>query len=430
MRKVVITGVGLYGPAGSTIESNKAAWYQPEHRFTEITRHNMDGSSVRFAGQCDKPNTKVLPDRKVQKILRRKDLISLVSNIDLANKFGLATAGIDPERFGMYVGAGSTQIADLTPYFSLVDDCVDQKTKAFDSARFGNKLLDLVSPLVVLQTLMNNALCFGSMTLDIRGVNANFMDFQVAGLRAVGEAFRSVKTGRADLCLAGGVAGPIEPFQIAEGVRNGYLASNDDHEEELGELIKPWSRHSSGTILSEGSAYVLVEEAEHAKRRGAEVLAEVLGFGLSGDGRFDLMKSQDAPGLHRSMNLALEDANLTVDNLGAIAGHGSGATNADLAELSAYQELLGSHSNQVPVFSSKGILGDVGEAGGVVSLVQAIDSLANSQVPPSWNAEDIIEVGSKLAIKPEVQSIKSPFAMVTSRNFFGLSGSLIIGAVA
>jgi 3-oxoacyl-[acyl-carrier-protein] synthase II len=264
-RKVVVTGLGIASPAGYTLEENYNAWRSGRNCFTEITRFNTFGSSVVYAGDCAAPDVKKLPDRKIQKILRRKDIISLLCTIDAANNAGIKKGSIDPERFGMYVGAGSTQIGDLTPYFTLVAECANLEDGTFDSAKFGAKLMDLVNPLVVLQTLMNNALCFGTMTLDIRGVNSNFMDFHVAGLRAIGEAYRSIAYDRADAVIAGGVAGPVEPFQLAEGIHSGYLAKTKDLKIPVSEVVRPWDQNRMGAVLSEGSAYLVLEEEKHAR---------------------------------------------------------------------------------------------------------------------------------------------------------------------
>lgn len=427
-RKVVITGAGLASPAGYTLEENYTAWRQGKHSFTEIQRFNTAGSSVKYAGDCPEPNLKRLPDRKVTKILRRKDVISLITTLDTAANAGIEKGKVDPERFGMYVGAGSTQIGDLTPYFLLVAECANAETGAFDSAKFGKDLMSLVNPLVVLQTLMNNGLCFGSMTLDIRGVNANFMDFQVAGLRAVGEAFRSVATGRCDLAIAGGISGPVEPFQLAEGVHSGYLATTNALDMPLGEVVKPYDRQRRGAILSEGSAYVVVECEEHAIKRGANILGRIDGLGLASDGTFEYLESTDAPGLARSMQLALDDAKLKPSDLGFLVGHGNGSLRSDGAEAKAYADFLGGHAGRLPVTSPKAVIGDMNEAGGVVGLILALESFKNREVPPTFNYQRGDEHSSRLSIKSEPQRIATERALVTARNFLGLSASLVVGS--
>lgn len=427
-RKVVVTGAGLATPVGYTLEENYAAWRQGKHRFSEITAFNTKGSSVRHAGECPAPDVKKLPDRKVQKILRRKDVISLLATLDTAANAGVVKGQIDPERFGMYVGAPATQIGDLTPYFTLVAQCANLETGSFDSEMFGQKLMDLVNPLVVLQTLMNNGLCFGTMTLDIRGVNANFMDFQVAGLRAVGEAFRSIMHDRADAVIAGGLSAPVEPFQLAEGVHSGYLATTKDLDVPLGEVVRPYDASRRGAILSEGSAYVMLEEEEHARKRGATILGRIDGFFLTSDGTFDLMAVRESPGLERAMNGALSDAGWKKEDLGLLVGHGNGSKHADFAEAKAYTSFLGATASKLPLTSPKAVLGDLCEAGGVVSLVLALESFARGEAPPTYNFKAGDEHSAKLSLRAEPQTLKNKRALITSRNFLGLCSAMAVSA--
>lgn len=427
-RKVVVTGMGIASPAGYTLAENFDAWRTGRNCFSEITRFNTVGSSVLYAGDCPAPDAKKLPDRKVQKILRRKDVISLLCTIDTAMNAGIARGTIDPERFGMYVGAGSTQIGDLTPYFTLVAECADLDAGTFDSAKFGARLMELVNPLVVLQTLMNNALCFGTMTLDIRGVNANFMDFHVAGLRAIGEGYRSIATGRADAVIAGGVAGPVEPFQLAEGIHSGYLAKTRGISTPISEVVRPWDKDRMGSVLSEGSAYLVLEEEKHAVRRGAKILACIDGYHLASDGSFDFTAGSEAKGLARSIDCALAEAGIKKNDLGFIVGHGNGSKYADAAEAKCYVDVLGDLAGKIPLVSNKAPLGDMCEAGGAVGAILALESLEKGTVPPTFNFKQGDEYSSRLSLCAEPQKILSKRAVVTSRNFVGLSAALVISA--
>ena len=425
-RSIVITGMGIGSPAGYSLDENFAACWDGKDCFSPITRYETIGSSVKFAGDCPAPDTRLLPDRKVQKILRRKDVISLVTTLAAARSAGLFPHNTNPERCGMYVGASSTQVGDLTPYFMLVEGCADLKAGTFDSARFGQDLMSLVNPLVVLQNLMNNGLCFGSMTLDFRGVNANFMDFQIAGLRAIGEGFRSISQDRADVVIAGGVAGTVEPFQLAEGVKKGYLASTSSPDINPSLVIKPWSEQRCGTILSEGSSYLVLEEESHAQRRGAKVYGRILGFGLASDGQFSFMDAQESPGLVRAMELAIRDAELSADAIIAILGHGNGAVQGDFLEISAYEKVFASRQSKVPLASVKSILGDMCEAQGPVSTCLTLEALRRQELPPTFNTDSLAPTSTRLSISPRAQKIAPGPIMITARSFLGLSTAIIV----
>jgi 3-oxoacyl-[acyl-carrier-protein] synthase II len=423
-RQVVITGASIASPAGFSLAENYAAWRERRPNFVEITRFNTAGSSVRYAGECPEPDVKKLPDRKVQKILRRKDIISLLTTLGCAEAAGIKKGEVDPERFGMYVGASCTQIGDLTPYFTLVAECAEMTNGRFDSERFGRDLMTLVNPLVVLQTLMNNGLCFGTMTLDIRGVNANYMDFQVAGLRAVGEAFRSIATDRADVVIAGGIAGPVEPFQLAEGIRSGYLARTSELSVAPEDVVRPYDVARHGAVLSEGSAYVMLEEEGHALRRGATILGRVDGFSLANDGTLDPVSVCPSRGLVRSLAGALSEAGMGRGDLGFTVGHGNGSLYADAAEARSYLEFAG--DGALPITSPKAVLGDMAEAGGVVGLILALETFQKNEVPPTFNFKTGDEYSSRLAIRDEPQACRHRRAVVTSRNFLGLCGAVVV----
>lgn len=425
-RRIVITGIGIGSPAGHTLEDNMVACWSGKNCFSPITRYETVGSSVCYAGDCPPPDTSILPDRKVQKILRRKDVISLTTTLAAAKSANLFPHHLDPDRCGMYVGASSTQIGDLTPYFMLVEGCADLKTGTFDSARFGHDLMSLVNPLVVLQNLMNNGLCFGSMTLDFRGVNSNFMDFQIAGLRALGEGMRSIAYDRADVVIAGGVAGTVEPFQMAEGVNKGYLANTSSKDLSPDKVIRPWDTTRCGTILSEGSAYLVLEEEKHAVRRGVPILGRIEGFGLASDGQVYFMDAEKSPGLERAMHLALVDANLTPHDLTAVIGHGNGATRGDLVEMRAYDMLLAGKQTKTPIASVKSVLGDMCEAAGPVSAWIATLANQKGELPPTFNTVQIETGSSLLSVSKDPQKIQPGPIMITGRSFLGLCAALIV----
>ena len=429
LRKVVITGVGLATPGGYTLDENYAAARAGKGCFTEITRFSTAGSSVRYAGDCPEPDVKKLPDRKVQKIMRRKDIISLLTCLDVAQRAGLQKGVMDPERVGMYVGAGSTQIGDLTPYFILVSQCADVDGGTFDSALFGQKLMDLVNPLVVLQNLMNNALCYGTMTLDIRGVNTNFMDFHVAGLRAVGEGYRSIAHGRCDAALCGGVAGPVEPFQLAEGVESGYLARTKDvSKEQIGSVVKPFDKAREGAIMSEGSAYVYLEEEQHAIKRGATIIGRVTGFAMASDGSIDLIGEPHAPAIGRCLDMAIKESGHKPADMGLLVGHANGSLFGDKAEARAYLSFLGEQGGNLPIYSPKSVFGDLSEASGVLGLILGLDAIAKGEVAPTFNFKTGDQFSSNLSIKAEPQQVKHKRAVITARNFLGLSSALVVEA--
>jgi 3-oxoacyl-[acyl-carrier-protein] synthase II len=426
-REIVITGVGMTCPLGNNSDKVYESWLEGQHNFSPIKNFNVENTPVQYAGHCLDPDTKALPDRKVQKILRRKDLLSLLTTIRAAQDADIKNAHLDPDRMGMYVGTSATQIGDLTPYFTLVAQCADLKQGTFDSDKFGQDMLNLVNPLVVLQTLMNNALCFGTMTLDLRGVNANFMDFQVSGLRAIGEAFLSIRDGRADLAIAGGVAGPVEPFQLAEGVQVKYLAHTLGLKRPISEVIRPWDKDRMGTILSEGTAYVVLEEKQNALKRGAKIYASIKGFGLAHDGHLSLFSKKPALGLELALQQCIAQAGVSEDNIAAIIGHGNGSHLYDWNELRTYERVFKARKSPIWITSPYASLGDLCEASGPCSTILGIDCFQRGVLPATANHMDFEEPLKNTIIARKPRELDRPYLLITSRNFFGLGCALLLG---
>ncbi len=431
MRRVAITGIGISTAVGDDLLTNISSWREGRTHFGAVAAASgLLGTAVKYAGECPEPPASRLPDRKVKKILTRKDVIGLVTALEAASDAGIrpGTQNFDPERFGMYVGAGSTQIKDLTPYFPLVRQCV--QGGVFDSLKFGSEMMDLVNPMVVLQTLMNNTLCFAAIALDIRGVNSNFMDFNVSGLRAVGEAFRSVQTGRADLCLAGGVASPVEPFHVGTGVNSGYLARSAELSWSAAEILRPYDRERCGTVLSEGAAFLMLEDEGHAVSRGARILGYIDGYGAGSDGPVEFMHEESAPGLSGSVKRACREAGVDVEGKlfapDLIIGHGNGVMRSDSVELNAY---LSTIAPGTPLASIKAVTGELGEAAGVASCIAAVDALLQNSVPPTINFSGNFAADDPHAfsISPLAQACPSTRqALITQRSILGISCSLVI----
>lgn len=443
MRRVVVTGMGISTALGDDLSVNISSWREGQTHFSEVgPETGLAGTAIKFAGQCPEPPASRLPDRKVKKILTRKDVIGMVTALNAAANAGIrpktssaaesGSGDFDPVRFGMYVGAGSTQIKDLTPYFALVRQCVTDGV--FDSARFGTDMANLVNPMVVLQTLMNNTLCFTSIALDLRGVNSNFMDFNVSGLRAVGEAYRSIQTGRADLCLAGGVASPVEPFHMGTGINSGYLARSAELGLAADEILRPYDRDRCGTVLSEGAAFLLLEEETHARARGAKIWAYVDGYSCASDGPVEFMEETVAPGLAVTIKSACSEAGVVMTDgrykPDMVIGHGNGVMKSDAVELLACSEVL---ADGVPLASIKAVTGELGEAAGVASCIAGIDALLNSSLPPTFNFREHdkttigsgqnpgVKISSTMQVCPGARQV-----LVSQRSVLGVSCGLIL----
>jgi 3-oxoacyl-[acyl-carrier-protein] synthase II len=204
------------------------------------------------------------------------------------------------------------------------------------------------------------------------------------------------------------------------------LAKTSEYDEIPGDLVRPWDANRCGSVLSEGSAYLVLESEEHAVKRGAKILGRISGYGLSNDGSFEFMREKEAPGLIRAMAGAVKESGDSIERVGGIVGHGNGALSADRAEAHSYIQYLKQYGEKTPITSVKSVLGDMGEAGGVTGTILALEMLQKEKVPPTWNFSHGDELSSCLKISSEAQELQGDRVLVTSRNFLGLSGALVV----
>lgn len=426
-KNVVITGWAQTSPLGSDVKTFVDRCYSGTSGFRPISLYETKGSTIRFAGEHNAPDTKLLPDRKFQKVLNRRDQTSVLACVSALQAAGLNKGDVTPDRIGLFVGVSCSHLGDLTPYLTLVASCADLEQGTFDSNRFGLEFMEAFNPLVVLKLLMNNALCYGTMSYAIQGVQSNYMQHEVSGLRAVGEAFLAIAEGRADVVVAGGAAGQVEAFQIHEAYHFGLLADQTVSGFDPGTAVKPYDRNAQGTILSEGVAYLVLEEEEHAKRRGALILGRVTGFATAADGEMDEEAGhKPSAGLVRAARAACAMAGTNGGDLAFVAGNGSGVPLSDYREARAYLEWLREHVGQVPIFSIKGVTGELGEASGVASLIIAAQALDRGLVPPTTNFKALPSALKSLKLAETTQPVARGPAAVVSRSRFGVSAVVTI----
>jgi len=408
--RVVITGTSVITPVGSSVEEVFTAWREGRSNF--VTFDDGANSTIRFCGKSPSVDLTVLHDRKVQKVLTRRDVIGLVALMRAAKDAGFPNEGYDPERLGMYVGSSSTQIGDMRPYLQLIQKSCD--ATSFDARLFGAGLMNDVNPMVMMQSLMNNVLCYGCIALDFRGVNATFVDFQSAGLRSVGEAFHSIRSGRADAVMAGGVAVMPETYHATEAVAMGYLRSSAA--DELSCKIVPYRKDGQGAILSDGAAFVMLESEGKARKRGAKILGYIDGFAQVSEGGFTYMQHSrvlEVSGL-------LKNANHRNSEEIYVIGTGNGSALEDAREHESLSE-WSKDNTKVRLTSCKGATGELSEASGVLSLCLAVHALQSKVLPGVESYESVMADQSQEVVASQECHLKHNQMTVLSRSFNGVA---------
>jgi len=290
------------------------------------------------ANECETLDISILPEPKITKFLNRRDLLGLLAALRARDAAHLSQAKSPPLRRGIFCSVGSTHIADLSPYFYVVLDCVDRDNNLFDSSKFGHEISSRINPIAAIHVLQNNGIATISQQFDLQGPHANYFDGPHAGLRAVWDAVRAIESEQIDWGLAGGFCSPIDPFQLAA--------------------------NKGGAVQAEAAAFLAIESKAFAKARGAEVLAEVAGYGEA--------SIDDQTCLERAARKALNSASVTLDGIDLIVRSASGQKSEDAAEFVNISQLLAGRA--VPIRSPNLVLGDSGEAGGILQTIAAISN--------------------------------------------------------
>lgn len=431
--RVVVTGISMTSPLGTDLMSAYGGWLRHEAQFTAPEQPNLSHSSINYVGRCADPQLSLLPNRKVSKILRRKDLLGLVTAHAAVKDAQLPLDHYASERAAIFVGASSTQVGDSASYYPLVKACFDLPSGQFDSQMFGARMHELVNPLVVLQILMNNCLCYSSIDLAFRGANNNIMDFHTSGLRALEEGYFALRDGRCDVALVAGLAGQVEPFHLAEGWQAGLLAETRGLSLESAQrLVRPFSRSARGTIMSEGACTFVLERADLAEARGARIFAEVLGAATRHDGqqlthiRAQTDANIPAPGLIAAMLGACREAEMEWSHVDTLVSHADGSVLTDRVTLASYATLLRQQGSLPTIAAYKNIFGDLCEASGLVAAALAIAGL-NEGAMPGLPSYELHPMAKDLPIPQDKTIAAGRTSMISARHVFGSSSAVLLG---
>jgi 3-oxoacyl-(acyl-carrier-protein) synthase len=275
--------------------------------------------------------------------------------------------------------------------------------------------------MVMMQTLMNNVLCYVSIPIDIRGVNANFMDYQAAGLRAMGAGFWAIKEGRADQVVTGGVSGAPDLYHAAEGIDLGYLSPAVDSDQADTDVVRPYDKNRTGTVLSEAAAFCVMESYESAQKRGATIYAEVTGYTMNSEASFHYMKGNTGEAMERCFADHFKRFSISVDQVGGVYGHGNGSIEGDRLDLSVLDNIFSSAKAPVPLTSIKSVLGETNEASGVLSLVDAVCSLKKNVLPGIHNFQGLDGSFGNISVSSKGQDISVPNLLITAKGFSGIN---------
>jgi 3-oxoacyl-[acyl-carrier-protein] synthase II len=407
-RRVVVTGLGAVTSLSCRVEDLWQRVLRGESGIHEIRSFDTTRYKVHFGGEVWDWSTEGYLSPKEAKRVDRFTQFAMVSGIDAVRDSGLDFASEDPFRCGVILGSGIGGLSEIEEQHSRLLEKGPEKVSAF-----------------TIPKLMVNAAC-GQLSIQytLRGPSAAVATACASATNAMGEAFKAIQYDDADIMLTGGTEAALTPMGIS-GFSN--MRALSERNEDPARASRPFDADRDGFVLSEGAGLLVFEELEHAKRRGARIYGEVLGYGVSADGSHITQPDEHGTGAARAMQNALRDAHLNAAAIDYINAHGTSTPLGDLAETAAIRTVFGEHAPRISVSSTKSQLGHLLGASGGVELVLTVLSLRDSVIPPTINL-DHAGPGCDLDYTPnQPRERRVQVAMSNSFGFGGHNASILVG---
>jgi 3-oxoacyl-[acyl-carrier-protein] synthase II len=399
-RRVVITGVGVISPVGLGKEAFWNALADGKSGIAPITRFDTEGFNTRFAGEAsDFDPADYLDHKEIRRLDRFCHFAVAAAGLAFSDA-GLDPASLDSDRSGALIGSGIGGLETMENQQAIL-------------AEQGPRRL---SPFVVPMMIVNMAAGHVSIKYGLKGPNECIVTACATGTHSVGEAFRAIKYGFADFMIAGGSEAPITRLGVGGFGAAKTLSTRND---EPLRASRPFDAERDGFVMGEGCGLVILESEEHAKARGANIVAEMAGFGSTADAYHMTTPDENGDGAIRAMSLAIAEAGLKPADVDYINAHGTSTAYNDKIESMAIRRVFGAAADNVAISSTKSMTGHLlGAAGGVEAIVAAL-AIQNSLVPPTINYENPdpecdLNYTPNTAVKREINSAIS--------NSFGFGG--------
>lgn len=411
-RRVVITGLGCVTALAESVDGLFPALLEGRSGISAIEHFDASSYPVRIGGEIKQFDIGKYVDSREGK---RMDLFSqyaVAAAMQAVEDSKLDFSKEDSYRIGVIVGTGIGGIQEIEE----------------QHIRLLEKGVRKVSPFTV-PRLMANAAC-GNIAIryGLRGPNVAVTSACASGTHAIGEAFCNILAGRSDVVVTGGTEAALSPIGLASFCAARSLSTRNDEPERAS---RPFDRDRDGFVMADGAGIVVLEEYEHAKRRGAPIYAELLGYGATDDGFHITQPLPEGEGAAKAMELALADAGVGPEAIDYINAHGTGTELNDLSESIAIKSVFGEHAYKVKVSSTKSCLGHSLGATGAIELVVCVKVIGESAIPPTINLENPDErCDLKIDYVPlKMKEAKVNVALSNSFGFGGHNACLVVGKV-
>jgi 3-oxoacyl-[acyl-carrier-protein] synthase II len=435
MRRVVVTGVGVISPLAIGSKAHWEALLAGNVGIRKIAAFDGTGFPCHLAGEAPQysiGNFVPRTYRKAAKVMARDIELAIVAADDAFKDAGLQssayteTPNFDGTRFGCNIGAGliNAQLNELT--MAMTTARAADEPNHLDLARWGTDGMNQLTPLWLLKYLPNMLACHVTIIHQLKGPSNTITCADSSSHLAIGEAFRTIQRGKADLAICGGAESKVNEMGI---MRQTMLKRvNETHNDSPAEAVRPFDAKAAGTVVSEAGGLLILEELERARGRGAKIYAELVGFGASQDAYKIAEPDPQGKSNARAITRALEDAKLTADDIDLLVPNGLGIPTHDRAELAALKLAFGSRLSQIPLALTKAQTGSAAAGSGVDAAV-AVLALHAGKLPPSVNTIDPID-GTKLNVSREARDAKIDVSVSSVYSLGGQNAALVFRSVA
>jgi 3-oxoacyl-[acyl-carrier-protein] synthase II len=406
-RRVVVTGLGLVSPVGSTVQSGWDAVLRGESGIAPITRFDVSAFPVRFGGAVrDFDVSQYMPPKEA----RRMDEFmhyGVAAGVQAVTESGLDFSRTDPTRCGAVCGAGIGGLGTIEAEYG-------EYLKANNPRK--------ISPFFVPATIINMIAGHLSIRYGLQGPNLGVVTACTTSTHAIGLGMRTIQYGDADVIVAGG--GEMATTRCGLG-SFGQAKALSTRNDAPAEASRPWDKDRDGFVLSDGGGAMVLEELEHARSRGAHIHAELVGFGMSGDAYHITAPPENGEGARLAMVNALRDASLNAADVQYINAHATSTPLGDKAETVAMKRAFGDHARRVAVSSTKSMTGHLLGAAGVVEAIFSVLAIRDGVAPPTINYRTPDPECDLDYVPNTARRMKIDVSLSNSFGFGGTNGSLI-----
>lgn len=406
MKRVVVTGMGAVTPIGNNVEEFWSGVKQGRIGFAPISRFDTTEYKCKLAAEVKNFNPEEHMDKKSARRMELFCQFAAVAAGEAIQDAGLDMEKEDTWRVGCAIGSGIGSLQAMEREYG----------------RLTEKGPSRVGPLFVPLMISNMAAGNVSIMYGLKGKSINVVTACATGTNSIGEAFRTIQYGDADVMLAGGTEGAVTPMGIAGFTALTALSDSQDPQR----CSIPFDKDRSGFVMGEGAGVVVLEELEHARKRGAHIYAEVLGYGCSSDAYHITSPAEDGAGAARAMQNALDDGHVAPEQLTYINAHGTSTHHNDLFETRAIKLTFGEHAKKLKINSTKSMIGHLLGAAGAVEFITCVKELQEGFIHQTVGLQESEE---ELDLDYCRQSVSEevPYALSNSLGFGGHNASILIG---